>query len=115
MSLKAFNGDTHLVSTTKDLIKKYDIDTIIETGTYMGDTTELFAQLVPDVYTIEISKTYYEQSAAKMAGMKNVKRFLGSSNDVLRVLFGLSDKLFDKCLLFLDAHWNEYNPLLDEL
>jgi predicted O-methyltransferase YrrM len=111
----AFNGDTHLEEKTKELVNSFGIDTIIETGTYMGDTTRFFSQIVPDVFTIEISDTYYKKAEAGFKGYKNVKRFLGSSPDMLRLILGMLDHKFDKTLFFLDAHWNSFNPLLAEL
>jgi predicted O-methyltransferase YrrM len=111
--MKAFNGDRYILEEFKSLIKKFGIKYIIETGTYLGDTTEELAKIVGHVHTVEINPSYQKDAKEKLKGFNNIYFFLGSSPEIL-------DKvLLPDCnpatMIFLDAHWNDYCPLIDEL
>src|SRR4029079_12731563 len=109
-----FEGDTFLKEEFEHLIKKHEIKVIVETGTYLGGTTMQLAKMVDKVYTIEINKEYLAEAKLKFAGVNNVYPFLGSSPFVLpRVIDILIPK--KNILFFLDAHWLDFNPLLQEL
>src|SRR5687767_13182602 len=111
--MKAFNSDSIILEQVKNLIREFNIDQIIETGTYHGDTTKELAKLVPLVHTIEVNPAYQNTAQSNCKGVENIYWYLGSSPDVLdkQLLPGNSKNL----LIFLDAHWGSYNPLLDEL
>lgn len=108
-----FEGDVYLRTYFEILVDQHDIKAIIETGTYLGSTTVKFAEIVDKVFTIEIKKEYQDKAKVKFEG-KNIESFLGNSAHVLPKVIekvnGLGNILF-----FLDAHWNDYNPLLHEL
>ncbi len=107
--MKAFNGDTFILDEFKKLIKDYGIKTVIETGTFAGDTTLALSDIVESVLTVELSDTYFSQNKEKFTSHKNITAIEGNSVDILS---GIDP---EDALCFLDAHWNEYNPLLDEL
>lgn len=44
----------------KQLIEKFSIKIFIETGTYLGDSTAVAAQLFEKVHTIELSENLYK-------------------------------------------------------
>lgn len=107
----AFNGDIYAEQEVKRLCEQWGVKTIIETGTYIGDTTKYLATLAPSVYTIEINKTYYDQ-CAHLDKIPNINRILDNSPDAIsRILPNAAKPI----LCFLDAHWGYHNPLLDEL
>lgn len=109
----AFNSSPELVPMALYLKNKYNIDTVIETGTYKGNTTVLFSSIFDHVYTIEVSDTYYKEVSTKLAQYKNIKCIMGSSQTVLkRILPGLKEK---RILFFLDAHWQSFWPLRHEI
>jgi predicted O-methyltransferase YrrM len=112
-NVAGFESDSILKAHFETLIAKHGIDTIIETGTYMGATTLQFASMVPHVYTIEANKEYHDQAKAKFEG-KNIESFLGSSADILDKVIAKMP-ITKKMLFFLDAHWGPNNPLLKEL
>jgi len=108
----AFNQDHHVQSEFRRLVDKWSVETIIETGTYHGQTTEYLASLGPVVHTIEIREDYREEALARVGGLPNVTSHLGNSPEVLeRILPTLAGPV----LVFLDAHWQAYCPLRDEL
>lgn len=107
----AFNCDTDLQQRFLALVKKHGIRTVIETGTYLGQTTVFLAQAVSKVVTIEASSLYFQQ-AGHLSEIPNVRRVLGSSSEVLPAVIRETER---PRLYFLDAHWQHFNPLLAEL
>lgn len=109
----AFNVAPELTPVFAFLKREYNIDTVVETGTFRGNTTILFSFLFDDVHTIEVSPKYYDIALEKLKEFSNVHTYLGSSEKVLKDIL---PQLQDKTILFyLDAHWNKFWPLLDEI
>ena len=111
VELSPFNGDYFVENEFKKLISKYNIKTIIETGTYLGQTTPFLSSVVDNVITIEVNKTYYDQ-CDHLNSYKNITRKLGNSPEILRSILPIVSK---PVLFFLDAHWGYDWPLLGEL
>ncbi len=108
-----FEGDRFLKEEFQKIIDRHKIGVLIETGSYLGSTTRQFASMAPIVVTIEINPEYYACAAEKCQGMET-RHYLGNSADVLpEILAGINTNV--KLLVFADAHWAAYNPLLDEL
>ena len=108
-----FEGDTFLGATIQEIVTRRGINTIIETGTYLGNTTVKFAEMVPQVATIEASQQYFKEAFKKFDMIDNVHLIFGDSAKMLpHVITHYSGSNF---LFFLDAHWNDSCPLLDEL
>jgi predicted O-methyltransferase YrrM len=107
--------DENNKETISDLIKFYNINCIIETGTNIGDTTEKLAINYPsiEIHTLEINKEFYATSSNRLSKYKNVLSHLGSSDTVLKEL--LPTLLNKRILFYLDAHWYDYWPLKNEL
>ena len=109
---KGFEGDTHLHNKFRTICDKFKINHIIETGTYHGYTTRHLAKWVDRVDTIEVVKENFDTAKAHLSELKNVHQHLGSSEKIIGELLKIeSGNLF----CFLDAHWQHYNPLIDEL
>lgn len=115
---EGFEADIHLRRKVKSLIDKYDVRWAIESGSYRGATSLALSRWVKSVSTIEInqenynfSKNLFEQDGA------NIDIHLGSSEKLIgEIIFDAHIRSEGKPILFyLDAHWQEYNPLLDEL
>lgn len=115
---KGFEGDIHLKEEFQRLIDKHKINVLIETGTYLGNTTKQFAEMVAIVFTIEQNEEYYWAANEKLAYIGNVTNLIGSSVQVLPMILSnpmVAGEPKQNVLLFLDAHWGENNPLLQEL
>lgn len=111
----AFNSDTVISETVVQLINDLKIDCIVETGTYHGKTTAFLAESFPSlpIYTIEVKFETFLIAERNLKSFSNVKQFCGSSEKILKdFLPTLSGK---RILFYLDAHWEDYWPLLDEL
>ena len=104
-----FEGDTYIEAEVKRLAEKHKVTTIVETGTYQGNTTLKFAGIVKNVLTIESNPSYHAAVQPKIKG-NNVQSVLADSAAYL-----LSNKLEGVLFFYLDAHWGKVCPLLGEL
>lgn len=114
---KGFEGDSYLREKVQSIIKEKKIYWVIETGTYRGATTKHLAEGVAKVDTIEIMEDNFQIAASHLSGTANIELHKGNSPEELDKLFTAFNKKGRRpnLLCFLDAHWGEYNPLLDEL
>lgn len=112
-----FEGDSILKDKFEKVIKDNKISWIIETGTYYGATTKHLSVWADKVDSIEVVEENFNKAKETTAGIQNLTLHLGSSEKVLNDLFQAFNKKGRRpnLLCFLDAHWQEYNPLLDEL
>ena len=107
-----FAGD---VITEYEFIKlknKFNVKNVVETGSYVFSTTKWFGENFQTVYTYETNEHFYNVGIEKTKDFNNVNSFLENS---LIGLPNLQGKLSDPTIFFLDAHWGDYCPLLDEL
>lgn len=89
---------------------------VIETGTFRALTTRFLSELTTaPIATAEVSQTYYDYSKRRLAGRSNVHQFLGQSPAVLAKLADDPQWTLTPAFFYLDAHWHEYLPLVDEL
>lgn len=125
----------------KWFIGKFESDTLIETGTFMGEGSIIFTKFHNNVITCEVNNSYINRSILnfKRNGFlqenifytkthnlkvfkfakdnKNIWLIEGSSELALETIFleELNYNFKKPYTLFLDAHWNEYWPIIDEL
>jgi hypothetical protein len=101
--------------------KKYNLNTFIETGTYLGNTTATSAPFFNSIYTIEISKKLYKAATKKLEIYSNIQTMLGSSEAEIKKI--IEDRGISSTLIFLDAHYSagitekgkNDPPVMDEL
>lgn len=96
------------------MIAECKIARIVETGTYIGTTTEFFAQFGVPVITIEVDPDLARRSSVRLGKWKNVEVRV---DDSVRVLQELAREPIDRTvptLFYLDAHWGDHLPLHDE-
>lgn len=106
-----FGFDIHMALEVCYLIQEYGCDSIIETGTNMGDTTEFLAKCFPktNVLSCENNLDFYEKAKKRLDKFDNVTLYNLSSDDFIKnISVGFP-------FYFLDAHWNNYWPLADEI
>jgi predicted O-methyltransferase YrrM len=112
-NLKGFEGDEIMASRIKELIKQYNINLVIEGGTYIGGTTRRFAMMCDEVVTIEINLEYFERAQQTLELCRNTQMYFGSTVDLLPEILRIYKN--KNILFFSDAHWQEFNPMLVEL
>jgi hypothetical protein len=112
-----FNGQTARQALFVDIIAKVQPYAIVETGTFLGATTELISETGLPVFTIELLPRNYGFALARFWRRQNVKLLRGDSRTALL-------RLFDEALhplsgltvfFYLDAHWNDDLPLAEEI
>jgi hypothetical protein len=100
-------GPMNGIAKTKALIRVFLLDApIIETGTYLGDTSRYFAKLGYEVHTIEVS---HKLSDAIFPMLKSigVNCYCGDSGVMLpQILQKLSEVGTTKANFWLDGHWS---------
>lgn len=83
----------------------------IETGTYMGSTTQFLARRYPKVTTIEPSEYFYRFSESRLNRSRNVVTLFGSSEVHFETaLIGNQGKVN----IWLDGHFSEGGTFLGE-
>jgi hypothetical protein len=105
--------DKQMVENTLLLKDKFGLNTIIETGTYIGESTQLLSTLFDKVYSCELFYGRYVDRYTDLLKNDKVKLVEGSSVDVLPNMFDEIGN--DKFILYLDAHEKSSLPLRDEL
>ena len=101
-------------------IKGISADVFIETGTFVGDTTEWARTRFKDVYSIELDRGMAENARIRFATYSNVHLFEGDSalklNEALKHVSG-------RAVFWLDGHYSGggtaladiETPILEEL
>jgi predicted O-methyltransferase YrrM len=108
--LKPFNGDTILQGMVYGLLKTYRVRAAVETGSFMGKTTEWLSDNVDFCYGIEVQEEFCEKAKENATDAQVI---LGSSIEVLpQVLEEIEN---GPVFFFIDSHWENEWPLLDEL
>jgi hypothetical protein len=113
-----FNGQPARQALFRDMVAKLRPYAIVETGTYLGTTTEFLAQTGLPVYTIEADPRNYGFVRARFWRTHNAITVLcGDSRAALRKLLDgpLRDIAHQRLFFYLDAHWNEDLPLAEEI
>ena len=105
--------DKNMVENTLLLKDKFGLNTIIETGTYTGESTQLLSTMFDKVYSCELYYDKYVHHYTDLLKNDKVKLIKGSSDKVLPSIFDEIGN--DKFILYLDAHEKNSYPLIDEL
>ena len=111
------NGQGGRCRLISELILKGTPVAIVETGTYLGTTTEWLSGFQLPVLSCEVSHRNFGFSQRRLIETKNVKLILGDSRSARRgMLAGPLLTFQDETILFyLDAHWGDDLPLAEEL
>lgn len=114
-NLKGFEADSFLKERVAEVIKEKGIKRVIECGTFLGGTTMQLAKMVPAVDTIEINDEYFRRASQNIIHAEggNVMAWKGNSLDILPKL--LPSVIAEETMFFLDDHWYEQNPLIEQL
>jgi len=111
----AFHGDEQWKTLVKKITDTVSPTSVVETGTYKGDTTEYLAKISPNpIFTCEVIGMYRRESKRRLELYKQVNLLRGSSAALIQKLVA-EKQLGDTPLFFLDAHWYGYWPLADEM
>jgi hypothetical protein len=112
-----FNDQPARQALFRDIIVNVRPRAIVETGTYLGTTTEFMAGTGVPIYSIEADSRNYGFARARFWRRRNITLLQGDSRKALRrLLDGPLRALASSSLFFyLDAHWNDDLPLAAEI
>jgi hypothetical protein len=114
----AFNGQISKQEIFHRVASNYSLKAVIETGTYTGLTTQYICEYLPaiPVYSVELDPYSYLAANFRLSIYQNVRLYNESSNTALKEIINeIQCSADDVIFWYLDAHWNEYCPLVDEL
>lgn len=86
-----------------EYIKRFSIDTFVETGTYKGKMVYSVIPHVKEIYSIELDITHFQNAQKRFIGYPDIHILQGQSGEMLPKVLKDIDK---PCLFWLDAHWS---------
>jgi hypothetical protein len=89
------------VAALRRYARDYGLETFVETGTYLGDTTAALASIFSQCFTIEMSPQLHARSQERLSAFPNVECVLGDSASQLP---SIVSKIDGPSLFWLDAH-----------
>jgi hypothetical protein len=107
------NGQLVRMRTIRALLDTFSPDAIIETGTFLGDTTGFFSGNLIPVYSIEVKFLFHLLARYRLGRHPDVTLIRGDSRRILRMLTRL--RRFERPMAYLDAHWWDELPLQAEV
>lgn len=110
-----FNGQEVRKNIFLDIMNICNVQVIVETGSFRGTTTELFASTGLPVFSCELHPRFYMYTRMRFYRRRQVHLKNSDSRSFLRSLAS-DPSLKDKVVFFyLDAHWNKDLPLKEEI
>lgn len=96
------------------------LNRFVETGTYLGWTTKLIAELGVEVDTIELAQLHYDRAIAHFGEHPKIRVYFGDSTDVLPQILAT---LNEPAVFWLDGHFSggdtakstKNTPVIEEL
>ena len=108
------NGQAARTEMVRQLIRQCAIERIVETGTFIGTTTEFFAEFGVPVTTVESNPKWAQLARQRLHMLTNVDPREAMSVDALRSLTAEPIDRNVPILFYLDAHWHDHLPLREE-
>ncbi len=99
LTLKSQHLDAPLMQF---LITSFGVDTLVETGTWVGDTAVLSSRYFKEVYTVELGHIPFLDAQKRLKSLSNVHAAEGDSPTFLAEVI---PAIRGKILFWLDAHW----------
>lgn len=103
-----------------DYARRYCMNALVETGTYLGDMVDAVRLFVGQVHSIELSEDLYVKAVERFSSYTNIFIYHGDSSEVLSAVL---DKVQEPCLFWLDGHYSagmtakgrKDTPIVEEL
>jgi predicted O-methyltransferase YrrM len=110
-----FNGQCHRKAIFKELLSRYSFELIVETGTWIGNTTGYMAEVsgLP-VYSAELDPRFAAIARMRLRQFERVTIEQCDSRTFLKKL-AETELRHAFPFFYLDAHWNNDLPLNDEI
>ncbi len=86
------------------LSRTFGLETFIETGTFMGDTTFIASDIFKTVHTIELSPELHQKAVKRFENRSHVHVHHGDSSSIFPEILGQNNQ---NVLFWLDGHYSE--------
>jgi hypothetical protein len=104
----------------KEYKNKFNLDTLVETGTYLGDTVNRARGCFKEIYSIEVDSALFNKAQKKFSCFKGIHILKGDSAEVLAEVIV---EIKTPALFWLDAHYSggitsgdaELSPIVKEV
>ena len=83
--------------------REFNLDTFVETGTYLGDTVYAMRRVCKKIFSIELSKELAKKARLRFSRYTNIQILEGDSTAILPQILKSIDT---PCLFWLDAHFS---------
>lgn len=87
----------------RKLARKYNIKTLIETGTFFGDTVNALKKSFQNIYTIELDFQLCQLAQKRFERYSHIQCINGDSGKVLPEIL---KKVNEACIFWLDGHYS---------
>lgn len=84
-------------------VKDNNLNALVETGTFLGDTTAYFADYCETVYSIELSEDLADKARRRFAKTANVTILQGDSG---KLMPSVLKQVGERALFWLDGHFS---------
>jgi len=91
---------------------RYNCSTLVETGTYLGDTVKVARRYFDRVLSVELSEDLYLTNIERFEKSRNV--YLWQGNSGVRIQEMISLIIGSRALFWLDAHYSGAGTAKDE-
>jgi predicted O-methyltransferase YrrM len=112
-----FNGQRARMALFESIVAGCSPVAIVETGTYLGSTTEYLATTGLPIYSVENDRRTYGFAKVRLWRQRNIHLKRSDSRVALRLWLDgpLHSGKGGSVLFYLDAHWGADLPLYEEL
>jgi len=110
-----FNGQQRRQRLFEQLDRLFRFDALVETGAFVGTTTEMFAGLGRPVFACELDPGFHLRAASRLLPCPDVRLFQADSRAFLRHFCTTLSAGFQCPFFYLDAHWRDDLPLAEEV
>lgn len=90
-------------NTVRHYARLFDIHTLVETGTYMGDMVYATRKTFKTIYSIELDEALCRKAQERFAKFRHITILPGNSSEVLPEILA---NLREPVLFWLDAHYS---------
>ena len=88
--------------TVKTCAQRFSLDTLIETGTYLGEMVRATKHTFQRIISIEINETLARKAQKKFSRYSHITIIQGDSSHVIKKVL---DEVQKPCLFWLDSHY----------
>jgi hypothetical protein len=89
--------------TVKEYARRFQINTFIETGTYLGDMVDACRNAFRRIVSVEVDAQLYERAQDRFRNVTHISIVHGDSADILPDLL---KTITSPCLFWLDGHYS---------